>query len=158
MLPGPMPYLLVLLTALSAFAAAPGRTTSPPRQTDAQIEQTIRASFAKSKISADHFTVHVKGGVATIEGKTDIIQRKGWATRYARLGGATLVVNNIQINEAAKERARAKLAAARAKMNSAPAKRAESKQAPVPTKPASTVASSASSNAPAPIKRAQIKH
>ena len=155
-----MRYLLLALTALTAFAAAPARPTALPRLSDAQMEQTIRASYAKSKISADHFTVRVKGGVATIEGKTEIIQRKGWATRYARLGGATQVVNNIQVSEAAKQRARAKLAAARSKVKASPVKRADAKSAPVLAKPVPvTAVATTASAAPAPgIKRAQIKH
>ena len=48
------------------------------------MEAVIRAKFAKSKIDADKFQVHVQGGVATIEGKTDVIQHKGTATRMAK--------------------------------------------------------------------------
>jgi len=65
----------------------------------------IRAKFAKSKINADKFTVHVQGGVATIEGKTDVIQHKGSATRMARTGGALAVNNHIQISDAARQKA-----------------------------------------------------
>ena len=52
----------------------------------------------------------VQNGVATIEGKTDVIQHKGVATRLAKTGGALAVQNHIQISEAAKEKAAAKLA------------------------------------------------
>jgi hypothetical protein len=72
---------------------------------DAKLEAVIRAKFAKSKINADKFTVHVQGGVATIEGKTDVIQHKGSATRMARTGGAIAVNNHVQISDAAKEKA-----------------------------------------------------
>jgi BON domain len=77
---------------------------------DALIERTIRAKFGKSKINVEHFTVSVQNGVATIEGKTNVIQHKGVATRLAKTGGATAVQNHIQISEAAREKAAAKLA------------------------------------------------
>jgi len=52
-------------------------------------------------------------GSATIEGRTDIIQRKGVATRLARLGGAAQVVNKIEVSEAARARASGNLAKGR---------------------------------------------
>src|SRR5689334_22987384 len=67
--------------------SAPARTATRPALSDAQIEAAIRAKFAKSKINADHFQVHVQGGVATLEGRTDVIQHKGTATRMAKTGG-----------------------------------------------------------------------
>jgi hypothetical protein len=89
--------------------AAPVRPTAPVRQSDAQIEAAIRAKLAKSKIGADKFQFHVQGGVATIEGKTDVIQHKGSATRMARTSGAIAVNNHIQISDAAKQKAAANL-------------------------------------------------
>jgi hypothetical protein len=80
---------------------------------DAQVERIIRAKFAKSKINAEHFTVSVLNGVATIEGKTNVIQHKGVATRLAKTGGALAVLNHIQVSEAAKAQAAAKLAQVR---------------------------------------------
>ena len=80
---------------------------------DSQVERTIRAKFAKSKINAEHFTVSVQNGVATIEGKTNIIQHKGVATRLAKTGGAVAVLNHIEVSEAAKAKAAAKLAQVR---------------------------------------------
>jgi hypothetical protein len=77
------------------------------------VEAAIRARFAGSKINSNHFTVHVLGGVATIEGHADIIQHKGTATRLARAAGAREVVNRIEISEAARERAAANLAQGR---------------------------------------------
>ena len=77
---------------------------SQPRLTDAQLESIIRAKFAKSK-SANTFKVHVQGGVATIEGKTDVIQHKGAATHMAKTAGAVAVNNKVEISEAAKEKA-----------------------------------------------------
>jgi hypothetical protein len=78
---------------------------APPRLSDAEIERNIRARFAKSKISADKFTVRVQGGVATIEGHSDVVQHKGTATRLAKSGGAAQVVNKVQLSQAAKDKA-----------------------------------------------------
>src|SRR5438270_88661 len=83
----------------------PAATAARAAASDAEIERTIRAKFAKSKISADKFTVKVQGGVATIEGRSDVVQHKGTATRLARTGGATKVVNKIQLSQAAKDKA-----------------------------------------------------
>jgi hypothetical protein len=80
---------------------------------DAEIEKDIRARFARSKINADHFEVRVQGGVATLTGRTDVIQHKGVATRMAKNGGATSVVNKIQVSQAARDRANANLAKGR---------------------------------------------
>jgi hypothetical protein len=80
---------------------------------DAQLEKTIRARFAKSKISTHNFQVHVQGGVATIEGKTDVLQHKGTATRLAKNSGAVKVVNKIAVSQAAKDKAAKNLASGR---------------------------------------------
>jgi len=88
--------------------AAPPPAKAPVKQamkTDAVLEATIRAKFAKSKINVEKFQVHVQGGVATIEGKTNVIQHKGTATRLAKTGGAIAVNNHIEISEAARQRA-----------------------------------------------------
>ena|SRR5208283_402729 len=85
-------------------------TSAQPRVSDAQLEASIRARFAKSqKISQDHLQVHVQGGVATIEGKTGVVQHKGTATRMAKSAGALAVNNRIQVSDAAKEKAAANL-------------------------------------------------
>lgn len=84
-------------------AAKPAARASA--QSDVEIEKNIRDRFAKSKINEDKFQVHVQGGVATIEGKAEVIQHKGVATRLAKSGGAVAVVNHIQISEAAREKA-----------------------------------------------------
>jgi len=76
---------------------------------DVRLEAAIRAKFARSKIDADKFQVHVQGGVATIEGRTDITQHKGVATRLAKTGGALAVNNHIQVSDAAREKAAANL-------------------------------------------------
>ena len=89
-------------------------TKAPARVSDAQIERTIRAKFTKSKINAEHFTVSVQNGVATIEGKTNVIQHKGVATRLAKRSGAIAVKNQIQVSDEARAKAAAKLAKYRA--------------------------------------------
>ncbi len=92
----------------AALGAAPAKRIS-----DAQIEATLRAKMLKSKIGADKFQFHAQGGVVTIEGKTDVIQHKGAATRMAKSAGAAAVVNHIRISDAAKQRAAANLATGR---------------------------------------------
>jgi hypothetical protein len=88
----------------------PAAPAPQPRVSDAQLEAAIRARLAKSqKISQDHFQVHVQGGVATIEGKTGVVQHKGSATRMAKAAGALAVNNHIEISDAAKEKAAANL-------------------------------------------------
>ena len=117
-----------ILAAVAALAAAAGaqtvrppasgiatrpRASTPtaqPRLSDAQLEADIRARLAKSlKISQDHFQVHVQGGVATLEGKTGVIQHKGSATRMAKAAGALAVNNRIQLSDAAKQKAASNL-------------------------------------------------
>jgi hypothetical protein len=88
---------------------APARAQKQPMQSDAAIEAAIRAKFAKSKINQDKFQIRVQGGVATIEGRTNVIQHKGVATRMARTGGAVAVNNRIRIDDAARASAAANL-------------------------------------------------
>ena len=113
--------LAVAMAGLSqaASVARPNAVTNKAlvRLPDAQIQSNIRAKFAKSKINVEHFTVTVQNGVATIEGKTNVIQHKGVATRLAKTGGAVAVRNQIQISEAAKAKAAAKLAQYRNQQN-----------------------------------------
>jgi hypothetical protein len=85
-------------------AASKAASKAQPKLSDAQLEGAIRSKFAKSK-SANGFTVHVQGGVASIEGKTDIVQHKAAATRMAKTAGAVAVNNRVQVSEAAKKRA-----------------------------------------------------
>ena len=80
---------------------------------DAQIEKAIRARFSASKISTHHFQVHVQGGVATIEGQTDVLQHKGTATRLAKSAGAIKVVNKVAVSQAARDKAAKNLALGR---------------------------------------------
>ncbi len=94
-------------------AAAHRRSTAPAGPSDAEVEKAIRARLAASKISTDHFTVRVQGGVATLEGYTNVIQHKGTATRLAKNAGAVGVVNRIQISQEARQKAAANLAKGR---------------------------------------------
>lgn len=112
-----LPLLFLALTA--AFAATPqkpAQKAATPARPDAAIEKSIRARFAKSKIREDNFTVRVQNGTAIIEGKTKVIQRKGVATRLAKSGGARTVDNRIEIDPAAREKARANLAQGRRRL------------------------------------------
>src|SRR5437867_1126663 len=100
----------LLLAGLATAQRAPApKAKSTPKLSDAQIEAAIRAKFAASKISTNHFQVHVQGGIATLEGRTDVVQHKGTATRLAKTGGAVAVNNRIQVSEAAKKKAAANL-------------------------------------------------
>jgi hypothetical protein len=101
--------LACALALTVAFAGLSQAATVVKPAPDTQIEHNIQQKYAKSKINADHFTVSVHGGVATIEGKTGIIQHKGVATRLAKTGGAISVKNHIQISEEAKAKAAATL-------------------------------------------------
>jgi osmotically-inducible protein OsmY len=106
--------LLVFMGGLAAPAQAGttskaanvGRVATP---TDAQLDATIRAKLAKSKIGKDGFRFKVARGVVTWEGNTGVVQHKGAATRMARTAGAVQVVNNIQISADAKAKAAAHL-------------------------------------------------
>lgn len=91
--------------AVPADAASSSRTTTSrtATPTDAQIDATIRAKLAKSKIGKDGFKFHVQRGIVTWEGNTNIPQHKGSATRMARAAGAVQVVNNIHVNGAGKD-------------------------------------------------------
>ena len=89
-------------TTATRKAPTPAGTTV---QEDKQIEATIRAKLAKSKIGKDGFTVRVQGGIAYWEGKTDVVQHKGSATRMAKTAGAKAVINNIKVSDAGKEKA-----------------------------------------------------
>ena len=102
-----LPIMCAILPASPALAsghpsATAARTATP---NDAQIEATIRAKLAKSKIGRDGFRFRVQRGVVTWEGSTSVTQHKGSATRMARAAGAVQVVNNIQISVAAKQKA-----------------------------------------------------
>jgi hypothetical protein len=112
----PLVPVLILLAVASALPqdrrpAKPGGQKA--HMTDAEMERAIRERFARSKCASDNFSVRVQGGVATIEGRTDVVQRKGAATRMAKAAGARKVINKIQISETAKQKASAGLAKGR---------------------------------------------
>jgi hypothetical protein len=90
--------------AASPSAPVPAKSKPTPKLTDQQLEAKIRGKFANSK-SASTFKVHVQGGVATIEGKTEVIQHKAAATRMAKTAGAVAVNNKVEVSDAAKKKA-----------------------------------------------------
>ena len=94
--------------------AAAKASSGSSASNDVTIEKAIRAKLAASKISSrSKFEVHVQGGVATLTGKTDVVQHKGTATRLAKSGGASQVVNRIEVSDAAKEKAASNLESGR---------------------------------------------
>ncbi len=110
--------LLLALLALAFLSAQPharppaqthNRATAAPKLSDAEIQARIQAKLAKSKIGKNGFKFTTAGGITTIEGKANVVQHKGAATRLARTAGARAVVNNIQISPEAKAAAKAKL-------------------------------------------------
>ncbi|HEU0123076.1 MAG TPA: BON domain-containing protein [Bryobacteraceae bacterium] len=117
--------LLLLLLSFAVLSAQPHArppaaaqthkrdTAAQPRATDAEIQARIQAKLAKSKIGKNGFKFTTSGGVTTIEGKANVIQHKGAATRLAKTAGARSVNNKIEISEEAKEAARARLASGR---------------------------------------------
>lgn len=100
-----MAMLLAAGLAVPVDARATSRTSTvrTAAPTDSQIDATIRAKLAKSKIGKDGFRFHVQRGVVTWEGTTNVMQHKGSATRMARAAGAAQVVNNIHVNGAGKD-------------------------------------------------------
>ena len=112
-----------LLGALLVLVAAHLASAAP---TDQQLERAILERFARSKIARNHFQVGVQGGVATLTGKTDVLQHKGVATRLAKNAGARQVVDRIEVSDAAKQKASANLATGRRR---AQIKRGEARQA-----------------------------
>ncbi|HEY6390142.1 MAG TPA: BON domain-containing protein [Bryobacteraceae bacterium] len=93
--------LSLLFCSLGMYGGTLTKSHSQGRFSDAEIEATIKFKLAKSKIGKDGFQVHVKGGIATWTGNTNVIQHKGAATRMARTAGAIQVVNNIKISDTA---------------------------------------------------------
>jgi uncharacterized protein YqgV (UPF0045/DUF77 family) len=116
--------LLLFLLSLSILAQPHARPPATPpahqrnpapavKLSDAEIQARIQAKLANSKIGKNGFKFTTSGGVTTIEGKANVIQHKGAATRMAKTAGARAVVNKIQISEAARAAAKAKLNSAR---------------------------------------------
>lgn len=100
----------LLLWSLCAFGDSLSKSHSQGKFSDAEIEATIKAKLAKSKIGKDGFKVQVKNRIATWTGNTTVMQHKGAATRMAKTAGATQVVNNIKISDEAKDKAPGNLA------------------------------------------------
>jgi hypothetical protein len=129
----------------------------PGQFTDSQIEQAIKAKLAKSKMTLvghEHFTVSVKGGVATFDGKTSVIQHKGMATRMARTSGAIGVNNRIEISEAAKAKAIARLQGQSS--HSLVARGPSGPTKPVPKKSADVAAPDVAGDDPPALPRAAV--
>lgn len=89
--------ILLLLASWPVLAGPLTMSHSQGKFSDAEIEATIKAKLAKSKIGKDGLQVHVKDGVATWTGTTTVMQHKGAATRMAKAAGAIHVVNNIKV-------------------------------------------------------------
>lgn len=108
-------FLCVWLLITPALVAAPPATASRSASattkslSDAQIEQDLRARLSRSKLATKKFQFRVQGGVATLDGRTDIIQHKGIMTRMAKAAGARAVVNRIEISDAARRNAAERL-------------------------------------------------
>jgi len=100
-------FIFLATLAAQTKPAAPRPLPAPAfsAQQDKELEATIRAKLAKSKIGKDGFTVRVQGGAAYWEGSTAVMQHKGAATRMAKTAGAKRVVNNIKVSDAAKQTA-----------------------------------------------------
>jgi len=90
--------LSLLIWSLGAYAGTLTKSHSQGKFSDEEIEATIKAKLAKSKIGKDGLQVHVKNGIATWTGSTPVMQHKGAAPRMAKTAGATQVVNNINVS------------------------------------------------------------
>ncbi|MBL8233152.1 MAG: BON domain-containing protein [Bryobacterales bacterium] len=121
-------FLLVLAVPLVAGeatakpqakpASPAAKTTVKPAATkpavaDAEIERTFKAKVAKSKVGVNDIQIRVANGVATLEGRVNVVQHKGTATRMAKSAGARQVFNNIKVSDAARQKAGQQLARAR---------------------------------------------
>src|SRR5579871_2320644 len=105
-------FFVTLSLLLWSWAAPAGTLTKSHSQgkfSDAEIEATIKAKLAKSKIGKEGFQVHIKDGVATWTGTTSVMQHKGAATRMAKAAGAIRVVNNIKVSETEMDKAKSNL-------------------------------------------------
>ena len=97
--------LSLVVWSAAAWAGTLTKSHSQGKFSDAEIEATIKAKLAKSKIGKDGIQVHVRNGIATWTGTTNVMQHKGAATRMAKTAGAVQVVNNIKISDAGKAQA-----------------------------------------------------
>jgi BON domain len=103
--------IIVFLLACSAslFASSLSKSHAEGKFSDAEIEATIKAKLAKSKIGQEGFQIHVKDRVATWTGNTSVMQHKGAATRMAKSAGAIQVTNNIKVSSDAAAKAKGNL-------------------------------------------------
>jgi len=101
--------LLLAAAAQAAEAPATNQPKASPRWKDTELKKAIEERFARSAIAPNRFRVDVNDGVARITGKTEVLQHKGVATRLARSMGARQVQNEIEVSEAARQRATAHL-------------------------------------------------
>ena len=103
-------FFLCLL-AVPAFPQAKPTAPAAPavNRSDPEINTMLKAKLARSKIGADGFKFSVQGGIVYIDGRTEIPQHKGAATRMARTSGAKAVVNRIVVGDGAKQRTTANL-------------------------------------------------
>jgi hypothetical protein len=147
--------ICVLLLGTTLHAAAPLQRGKAAGASDAVVEQNIRARFAKSKIAEDKFTVRVQGGRAVIEGTTNVIQRKGVATRLAKAGGAAAVDNRIRIGEQARQKAAEALREHRPRPSVRPTERTSQRPS---ERPAVRPVVVQPEPEPKAIPRAQVKH
>jgi hypothetical protein len=99
----------LLAGSLSVFGSSLTKSHGEGKFSDAEIEATIKAKLAKSKIGQEGFQVHVKDRVATWTGTTSVMQHKGAATRMAKSAGAIQVTNNIKISSEAAAKAKGNL-------------------------------------------------
>lgn len=114
-----MKVLLLAFAALLMPAARITTAATPPPSTkispkpaprsDAEIERSFRERLSKSKVARNGFQIRVQGGIATLTGRTDVVQHKGVATRMAKSAGARAVNNRIEISDAGRQRAAASL-------------------------------------------------
>jgi hypothetical protein len=84
-----------------ASSASAHKVVAGAVKSDSEIQQTLEAKLAKSKIGKDRLRFQVSRGVVTWEGTTNVMQHKGSATRMARTAGAVKVVNNIKVTGSA---------------------------------------------------------
>jgi hypothetical protein len=140
----------VLLLISTCWAAG-------PEKSDLAIAEDIRARFAKSKISSNNFQVKVTRRVATLTGRTDVVQHKATATRLAKSAGATTVINNIEVSSTAREKSAARLKKAREAAN---ASKQDKENKDTPHGPSGIAESPrpGPGTVPPPVRRAEVKH
>ncbi len=149
----------IAATALTVFAAA---SKAPVERSDSEITRVFKEKLAKSKLAVNGFAISVKNGVATLTGRTDIVQHKGTATRMAKSAGAREVRNQIEVSATARRKAADQLAggaAHRAADKTKPPVEASPGAAkPASAAPATPAAAAETPLAPPPVRRAVIKH